>query len=337
MHFRSIVLMSVVLAFGVFSETSKALVVPNLKLETSELGSDEDFHRRFISPNEENPERGIPYWRAAGQTGVYVAVGTERGFIGAAQTPTATHLLLLDRDDFVTRFNRINIGLLQIAKNREDYLRLRLSASRAEWLEAIKKAGPVLETEFLLELTQSDTWSWFAGRTGFSMFEAPIKNPGQMIGFKNSNYLFDDNLFARIHAMAQAHRIEARVVDFGDTKSLNQIAAAVDKENLKIGVLDVSNAWDRNYYISDESMLRALRAFRLACTPNSLVFGTVPNRNGLDALDERMNRKIFIWDYFSFTISNLEEKGFFGNAASSASFHDEVMSRLKCEGLLLRE
>ena len=79
----------------------------------------------FLAPNEQHPAEALPLWKQS-PSGLYISVGTERGFMAAGANPNATHLLLVDRDPTVTYFNRINTALLELAENRENYLQLRL-------------------------------------------------------------------------------------------------------------------------------------------------------------------------------------------------------------------
>ena len=79
-----------------------------------------DKKASFLAPNEEYPADAVRILDQA-VSGVYLSVGTERGFIGAALASNITHLLLADRDPRVVFFNRINIALLTVAQSREEY------------------------------------------------------------------------------------------------------------------------------------------------------------------------------------------------------------------------
>ena len=61
----------------------------------------------FLTPNEHYPSLALPAFKESIR-GVYISVGTERGFIGAAFSH-ATHLLLVDIHPDVAEFNRINV------------------------------------------------------------------------------------------------------------------------------------------------------------------------------------------------------------------------------------
>jgi len=78
----------------------------------------------YLAPNENYPQKALSIFQKA-QAGAYITVGTERGFIAAANSPNVTHLVLLDNNISVVAFNKINTILLKMAKTREDYLRLR--------------------------------------------------------------------------------------------------------------------------------------------------------------------------------------------------------------------
>src|ERR1700726_4700780 len=88
----------------------------------------------FIPPNEQHPALALPIYRKSNH-GVYVSVGTERSFIGAALTE-AQALIVIDYDPEAVRFANINRALLAASTDRADYVRLRLHASQDFWRES---------------------------------------------------------------------------------------------------------------------------------------------------------------------------------------------------------
>lgn len=93
-----------------------------------------------LQPNELDPQLGRPIYSSA-ERGVHVAVGTERGFMGAIMNPNASHLLLIDRDPKVVLFNQINIALLEIAEDQSAYRVLRQARSAEAWQSAVTEAA----------------------------------------------------------------------------------------------------------------------------------------------------------------------------------------------------
>jgi len=85
----------------------------------------------YIPPNEQHPALALPLYRKSNH-GVYVSVGTERSFIGAALTE-AQALVVIDYDPEAVRFANINRALLAASTDRADYVRLRLHASQDIW------------------------------------------------------------------------------------------------------------------------------------------------------------------------------------------------------------
>jgi len=60
----------------------------------------------YIPPNEQHPAVALPIFRKSNH-GVYVSVGTERSFIGAAMT-RAKALYVIDYDLLAVRFAKVN-------------------------------------------------------------------------------------------------------------------------------------------------------------------------------------------------------------------------------------
>jgi hypothetical protein len=219
----------------------------------------------FLAPNELHPEKAIPVLkemkevfhgtRGREQTGAYLAVGTDRGFIHAGLA-NSSHLFLLDYDPKTVQFNRINIALLRLSQSREDYAYLRLTASRTEWL---KRLDSVSKTErsalAALELPENfgfwtfvrtipDFVPFHEGRRGRYTSEN-AKEPF----FVGTNYLLnDDPLFAKIQRLAKESKIETALIDFTNPTHLAALEEDLRRANIRISVVDISNSLD---YVSD--------------------------------------------------------------------------------------
>lgn len=255
----------------------------------------------YLAPNEINPEIGAPILKHAG-AGVYISVGTERGFMGAIQTPKASHLLLLDMDPQVVKFNRYNIALLKLSKNREDYLHLRLNASLNELKERVKNTSDkTLSALFDQESFQfwqvnvrdSFLFSDF-NRNKISFFARYKKNLGTAFSdkkiekyietfakqdkekFNVTNYLYEDSAFQKIHQMAQEDKIQAVLGNFTDHERLAEISSALKEKNLKVSVIDFSNAWDRwDYPTTPQNISDIMTHFAPVSDENSILYLTV--------------------------------------------------------------
>ena len=202
----------------------------------------------FLVPNEEYPADAISILEKA-VPGVYVSVGTERGFIGAALTQAVTHLLLVDRDPRVVLFNRINIALLTVAESQADYLNLRLSSNRQLWLERAESPG--LSHQFKNLLSDPNCFAWWVSEVRdqekFSLLHGSPVNTDEDPEFGRANYLHDQALFSRISEIAKAGRIDAQTRDFRDKDDMLQLRAQIEQAGHKVSVLDLSNAWWHNY------------------------------------------------------------------------------------------
>ncbi|MBL7555282.1 MAG: hypothetical protein JNM24_05620 [Bdellovibrionaceae bacterium] len=65
--------------------------------------------------------------------------------------------------------------------------------------------------------------------------------------FKGMNYLHDDKLFSRLSELAAQDKIHIIRGDLGSATDMNRIAREMDQQNIKVGLLDISNAWEANF------------------------------------------------------------------------------------------
>jgi hypothetical protein len=200
--------------------------------------------------------------------GVYVSVGTDRSFNNASVSK-ATHLLVLDYDDCVIEFNVINTWLLDIAKDRNDYLHLRLKADFETWKKRYDEKTPALRfmnayngNEVSLR-TLYRFWEKELRQKGKGMvavlFEAFHAVPAATrtvnveedrdsiyhVNTLNANYLHYDNQFKKIQEMARAGKIEHHQQDITQMgpPGIKTFVQAIEKAQLKISVLDESNCF----------------------------------------------------------------------------------------------
>src|SRR3974390_122541 len=109
----------------------------------------------YLPPNEQNPAVALPIYRKSNH-GVYVSVGSERSFIGAALSG-AKGLFVVDYDPQTVRFANINRALLAASTDRADYLNLRLSASPELW----RQRSQHLSAEDKETLSKPDSWTFW--------------------------------------------------------------------------------------------------------------------------------------------------------------------------------
>jgi hypothetical protein len=193
----------------------------------------------YIPPNEQHPAVALSIYRESNH-GVYVSVGTERSFIGAALTG-AEALYVIDYDPLAVRFAKVNRALLAASTNRADYARLRLSASQDVWRERSQQlSGEDKET-----LADPDSWAFWDKRVRkswsdrFGEFHKQPKHADDP--FFGSNYLFDDLLYRHLRRLAKSERIWARVVDLRHEDEVGALCDDLKSKGLRLGVIDTSD------------------------------------------------------------------------------------------------
>lgn len=223
----------------------------------------------YLAPNEEMPQHMQEIFEQA-PSGAYVTVGTERGFLAAANAPNISELVLADANPNARLFNQINNQLLKAAKSREHYLYLRLHATKQEWLDVMKLDTESMKTIF-------DFW-YKVVRSGhilsdgnFKEFHTPTKQgKNKRRKFGNLNYLYNDNAFSRIKKLADQNKITTIVLDFNDEKAVSSLVASLEKRGVELSVLDLSNAWWKRYTNATKTA-SLLRQFQKIAKPNSLL------------------------------------------------------------------
>jgi hypothetical protein len=266
----------------------------------------------FLYPNELNPELSKPILNRSTEAGAYVSVGTERGLIGAALSPHANYILLVDQDPKVVRYNQINIELLKHSQSRENYLRLRMSQNFDEWKGTLSQD----DFDWWKEVTRSKhpRNQYFQQKPAESAYAA----------FKDANYLHDDALFAKIQNLAKTNRIEV-VASYIEGEPFKLAIENLKKKNIAINVLDISNVWTEAYAgaKSTNQVLNDLKRAG-ALKPKSVVMITHPTgfkyyRNGERAKEplftiesEELSKKAwsdYNWQYHGYEAQFLEKEG----------------------------
>jgi hypothetical protein len=240
------------------------------------LPSTYDFQKKYgyFWPNEYIQKEVQPVL-AKVPAGAYLSVGTDRGFMGAALSPEVTHLLLTDACADIVLFNQINTALIQIAKDREDYVQLRLSVgkqARSLWKTRARTFSQLDSESYSLLMDPENFHLWqkkVAGSThaNFLLFHARnpyeardsegalIANPDEPYAF--ANYLYEDKLFYKLQEMARNGRIRSLQVDYNHVGQVDRLMQSLQRSGIPLSVLDLSNAWDPAY-IKRENLKKVL-------------------------------------------------------------------------------
>ncbi len=206
-------------------------------------------HGTYRDANELNPLAATPILRHA-NGGMYIAVGTERGFIGAARTD-ASHLMLIDYDAEVLRYNRFNVALLKASVNRRHYLALRTVVSEDMFRELVSRSAVDLPVKrYLLA-----HWRWWFENVLSSNLKdysnVSLLHANSAEGFRRCNYLYDDVIFDHLHDLAMDDRIQVYGIDLSAAAQVDafagKLAQGVTSGRYTLGVIDLSNAWLENY------------------------------------------------------------------------------------------
>ncbi len=193
----------------------------------------------YLPPNEQHPALALPIYRKSNH-GVYVSVGTERSFIGAALT-RARALYVIDYDPLVVQFAKVNRALLAASTNRADYLNLRLTAPQDVWPQRSQRlTGEDRET-----LARLDSWAFWdkwvrkSWDTGFGQFQiAPQRSDDP---FFAADYLFDNRLYRHLRWLARSAKIWARLVDHRHEEDVRALCDDLKSKGLPLGVVDTSD------------------------------------------------------------------------------------------------
>lgn len=174
---------------------------------------------------------------------MYVSVGSERSFIGAAMSRAAA-LFVIDYDPETIRFAKINRALLDASTDRADYLHLRLNASAELWQQRSHR----LPAEDKEALSNPDSWAFWDAKvrknqtawdSAFGHFHTQPKSPGDP--FFAADYLFDDRLYNHLSQLAKGSKIWARQLDLRHENEVRSFCQELKSEGLTFGVIDTSD------------------------------------------------------------------------------------------------
>lgn len=271
----------------------------------------------YVPPNEQHPAVALPIWKQSNH-GVYVSVGTERSFMGAAVT-RAEALVVIDYDAAIVEFAAINRALLAVSRGREDYIVLRLTAPADVWAERAAGAGKedakTLRDEnsfkFWKEKVRENTMAWSAA---FEQFNRRAEKPDA--AFAQTNYMFDDQLYEHLHQLAQRGRIWTRTVDLRDERAVRRLCEDLRAQGWRLGVVDTSNVQD------------VAEAGPAAAGKYVTWFSEFAEDNTLFLNTERANRPADThWSYFAFTGKAVKGR----DAATIERWYKEEIAKLQAD------
>lgn len=244
-------------SFGICEEALLNKLPVNFFSDNPQWGNlEKKLDSPYINPTEHNPA-AASFILDSAPSGLYFTVGSERAFIGAAQTHNVTHLLIVDIQQNLLNFNLLNIALLQVAESRLDYLWLRLSASPAELVKRFEKIDIGART-YLYNEHNWEWWQKIREQAGFILLEAKPANFDH--AFHGANYLYDDIQFNRISKMAKLGNIACVLADLGDEAQVKDIANKLRDLRISLAVLDISDLW---YDIRERSFLKVGQSVNL--------------------------------------------------------------------------
>lgn len=240
----SSIFLTVALLFS--AATQAASHAPASMLKTSLVDA------KYAAPNEEFPERVLKVINGY-QEGALISVGTERALMTAILAKKITSIVQADIDPGIVQYNRINRELLRLAKSRHNYLFLRLSATREQWLERVGASDSILKEDGIY-----DWWMAKMKDTRFHKFhsEAPgrdVNSERPEIRFAHAHYLFDDEAFARIQWFAKNDKIEVRSANIANEEDMQTLISETASRG-PISLVDISNAWWNGYAGEDAAM-----------------------------------------------------------------------------------
>lgn len=287
-------------------------------------------HRRsyvFLTPNEHNPRLALPALKKT-EFGVYISVGTERGFMHAAAS-NATHLLLLDSDRQIVLQNRMTILILKLSQgDPEKFRELRLNSFKLEDYLSNRNKIRLLNQEESWGRSLADTRWWYENTERSKLDQFWRKKPLWGEAFDQLHYVYEPELFQKLYQMAKDGKIQAGLTDLRDTQATAKIAAELAQLKLPISALDISNTWEERY-MGPEKTLNALATFGPAALDSTIVLITSPSQY----VDAEKDPHHF-WTYRASYYSNLFQHKFLVTVDSFLGHFPNI--NRACPDLLVR-
>lgn len=196
----------------------------------------------FLAPNERRPQEAADILAGA-DPGMFISVGTERGFVEASIGKDVSHLLLVDNNRDVVLFNRLNAALIGVAKDLDDYIHLRFASSATEWVARSRGRGKALYKDLL---RHPHAWDWWKAMVRenkhLSEFHG-TRNQYENGWFEGVSYLREQDRFKKLKKLASSGKIQAEFVELASEPDVSKLAEGIRKCGLPVGAVDISNAW----------------------------------------------------------------------------------------------
>jgi len=232
--------------------------------------SDNPSIQVFVYPTEFRPQDAFPILSHS-LPGIYLAVGFERAFMGAVFSK-ARALLIVDHSEDVIRFARINIALITVAKDREDYLALRLNGTPSDWRQRhIEFSGA---NEGLEVLSDGESWKWWdqairdSKDLGMELFHSTGGVSWESPFFLS--YLTNDSSFYFLQEIARGERMWALQLELTNKKEVRLLVSKLEAYPLPIGVFDLSTAWEETF-LSQAELNQLIAQLTKISEPRSMI------------------------------------------------------------------
>ncbi|MFK7825265.1 MAG: hypothetical protein AB8G05_14015 [Oligoflexales bacterium] len=277
-------------------------------------------HFSFLCPNELNPFRQTAILNEAPPEGVYLALGTERGLFGLGISRYKfDHVILADHDPAVIYFNEINLALIEASESLIDYIALRFARNIYEFQVNLKKQNYIPKRS--IDLREIKHGRWFIRQMHLSkkeFLDACLNGSLANVYFQNEEH------YNTLRNMVMNGKIVTRYLELNMTNPFVAIERELEKADMKVSVLDLSNAWWKRYIKKPD------REFMLG--PNQF------HENGIVVVTDKeidddysKNREFSLnWTYYGFLRSQLLQ------LSQSGDVNRNLATLYSCEGCLLK-
>jgi hypothetical protein len=249
----------------------------------------------FVVPNEDHFylfDRSL-----AGKTDVLISVGTFRTLENASRG-NFSHVVMMDVDQGVVQFNRYQIDVLRRSPTRRDFLlnfiELESLFNAFPELQALFETGEFkqmanfLNTNYFEELLVGN----FADKKARFLYLLKLLKLSDVSLGSKAGFMLSEERYQRLHSLAEQGKIVSVRADLTEA-SFAKIANVLRENNLRVSVLDVSNAPD--YFLHSTGHLMdgyRLNLQLLPFTPDADVLFTTGMMIG--------PAKMGLWHYVSF-------------------------------------
>jgi hypothetical protein len=167
--------------------------------------------------------------------------------------------------------------LYQIWKNKETPDLPEKQFIESVTFEQLKDMGKKFNIPVVITKEEWDVWTAIKkNKKQDDCSKAWLENPeqavdfGQVVDYKTGNYLFDDQLYERLHDLAMKGRLITMKVDLSDNAQLEKFLALLKKEKATISVLDLDNLYFEDY-IGEKKYTEIVKKFLPFGKDNSLL------------------------------------------------------------------